>query len=95
LRYVIDNLTVPDFVVMERLAELAEDMTQEVLECVRMMIEGDKQGWDIPGWEKELRHILGVAIKGPIPEARKTATAIINRLGERGYPNFRGLLGNM
>ena len=84
-----------DFVVMERLAELAENMTQEVLECARLMIEGDKQGWDIPGWEKELRHILGVAMNSPIPEARVTATAIINRLGERGYLNFRSLLGNI
>jgi hypothetical protein len=84
-----------DLVVMERLAEIVEDMPQEVLECVRMMIEGDKKGWDIPGWEKELRHILGVAINSPILETRKTAIAIINRLGERGYLNFRGLLGNM
>jgi len=84
-----------DFQVMERLAELASGLTQEVLECVRMMIDGDKQGWDIPGWEKELRHILGVAMSSPIPEVRVAAAAIINRLGERGYLNFRGLLGNM
>lgn len=84
-----------DYLVLERLAELAEEMTQEVLECARMMIEGDKQGWDIPGWDKELRHILGVAMNSPISADRITAAAIINRLGERGYLNFRSLLGNM
>lgn len=81
-----------DFLVMERLAELTEDMIQEVLDCVRMMIEGDKRGWDIPGWEKELRLILGVAMVSHISEVRVTASSIINRLGERGYLNFRSLL---
>lgn len=83
-----------DFLVMERLAEFAEDLTKEVLECVQKMIEGDKQGWNIPGWEKELRHILKVAMDMPVSEVRVAATSIINRLGERGYLNFRSLLGN-
>ena len=85
----------PDFLVMERLADVADDMTQEVLSCVRMMIESDKNGWDIPGWEKELRHILGVAMNSGILELQRAASTMINRLGERGYLNFRDLLGTI
>ncbi len=82
----------PDFLVMERLAEVVDDMTQEVLSCVRMMIESDKNGWDILSWEKELRHILGVAMNSGILEIQRAASTMINRLGERGYLSFRDLL---
>ncbi|MDF0672764.1 MAG: hypothetical protein P0120_00270 [Nitrospira sp.] len=82
----------PDYLVMEQLVSLPSEMSKETIECAFLMVEGDKEGWDIHSWTKELRHILGIGSTSKNPEVQKQASVLINRLGERGYLTFRDLL---
>jgi len=81
-----------DWLVLERLATLAEAMPKEVVRCVALMIEGDLQGWEIHGWRGELRAILSTVIRGSDPNARQGAAELVNRLGAKGVLEFRDLL---
>jgi hypothetical protein len=80
-----------DFVV-ERLAELARHMPVKTVECLSMIVEGDKEGWGVLGWRDHARTILSVAIGSGDPQAKNAAVVLINRLGSRGYFDFRDLL---
>ena len=61
-----------------------------------MMIEGDKEGWNIHSWKDDARKILSNALKSKDKEARGFAIDLVNRLGARGfYEEFRDLLKNM
>ncbi len=79
--------------VVERLAALAVDMPQQVVECLHLMVEGDKEGWAIYGWREHARTILATAIQSYNAEACEAATTLVHRLGARGYLEFRDLLG--
>ena len=79
--------------VVERLAALAVDMPQQVVECLHLMVEGDKEGWAIYGWREHARTILATAIQSDNADAREAATTLVHRLGARGYLEFRDLLG--
>jgi hypothetical protein len=82
----------PDYLVMEQLAELSPELTKETIQCAALMVEGDKDGWDISSWTKELRQILGVGAASKNIETQRQTSALINRLGERGYLTYRELL---
>ena len=63
--------TDPDYRVVERLAELSEKMPLEAVQCLKHLCEGDKEGWEMHGWKKYAKTILGTALKseGEIAEA--------------------------
>lgn len=82
----------PDHLVIKRLAALADAMPVLAVECLRLIIEGDKKGWGIYGWSDEAKIILITALQGSNDEAKQTSEALIHRLGERGYWDFRELL---
>lgn len=82
----------PDHLVIKRLATLTDAMPVLAVECLRLIIEGDKKGWDICGWSDEAKIILTTALQSSNDEAKQTAEALIHRLDERGYWNFRELL---
>lgn len=84
-----------DHMVVERLSLLAVDMPRQVVECLRLMIEGDKEGWGILGWREYARTILTTAIQSPNAEARQVSVDLVHRLGARGYFEFRDLLQNI
>lgn len=81
-----------DWLVLERLTRLAEIMPKEVVRSVSLMIEGDLEVWTIHGWLKELRAILSITIRGSDLDARKATVEIVNRLGAKGFLEFRDLL---
>lgn len=56
------------------------------------MIETAKNAWHIYGYRKEAKIILSAAIESSNDQAKKTAVALINRLGELGNWEFRELL---
>lgn len=81
-----------DWLVLERLGLLAEVMPKEVVQCVSLMIEGDLEVWTIHGWVKELRAILSKTIRSSDLDARQATAEIVNRLGAKGFLEFRDLL---
>jgi hypothetical protein len=78
--------------VVERLVELSEKMAAKTVECLSMIVEGDKDGWGILGWREHARSILSVATGSGDIQAQKAAANLIHRLGARGYFEFRDLL---
>jgi hypothetical protein len=81
-----------DFLVIERLVVLADRIPLEVLECVRLMINGDEEGWDLYSWEPHLRTILSTAVQSSSTPVKQLAIEIIHLLGTRGHFGYRDLL---
>jgi hypothetical protein len=82
----------PDHLVVERLSELAVSMPAKAVECLAMIIEGDKNGWGVPIWRDHAKTLLAAAIHSDEQTARARAVNLIHDLGRRGYPEFRDLL---
>ncbi len=82
----------PDHLVVERLTELAVSMPAKAVECLAMIIEGDKDGWRVLSWRDHARAMLAAAIHSADQTARTKALELIHHLGRRGYPEFRDLL---
>jgi hypothetical protein len=82
----------PEHLVVERLAALADAMPAPAVEFLRLLLEGDNGTWRIYGWRDEARSILTTALQGNNAQTRQIAIALINRLGEQGYLEFRELL---
>lgn len=72
-----------DHEVVSRLAELAANFPMEALRCVRLLIEGDVEGWQIDYWGSELRKLFGVTLA--LDESSSEARQLINDLGARGF----------
>ena len=81
-----------DFLIAERLAELSPEMPARTVECLSMMVEGDRDGLDILGWQEHARTILSTAVESDDLQARTLAVELIHRLGARGHPEFADLL---
>ncbi|MEH2401328.1 MAG: hypothetical protein V7K17_29190 [Nostoc sp.] len=82
----------PDFLLLQRLAILADTIPESAAECLELMIKKDKSGWGIYGWRDETKTILSKAIQSSSDKARKTAENIIQELGKRGHWQYRDLL---
>lgn len=82
----------PDYLVLERLATLAGATPALAVQCLDLIIEGDKEGWRILGWREHARTILACALRSTDDKARQVAFALVNRLCARGYLDFRDLL---
>jgi hypothetical protein len=67
-------------------------MPEQCIECMRLLVEGDTDGYEILGWQENGRRVLSAAIKSGTPKAKASATALINRLVARGYSGFKDLL---
>jgi len=80
----------PDYIVVEKLAEIAKQHPPEAVQCLKMIVEGDQKGWGIHTWREHARAILAVALKDS--SARSQAESLIQYLGRRGHLDFRDLL---
>ena len=85
----------PDHLVVERLATLADDMPLPAVECLGLIIEGDKEGWGIHGWREHTRTLLATALQSTDETAQQAAVDLVHRLGARGYLAFRDLLSKI
>jgi hypothetical protein len=81
-----------DFMVVDRLAEIAPAMPLDCVEALRMIAESDSKGWTVSGWSDKAKDILKIARASRNPEARHVAEDLINYLGSLGYFDFRDLL---
>lgn len=77
---------------IERLAALTPERPLTTVECLGMMADGDKEGWRIHYWGNLVRVILNAALWSGDVAAREYATALVNRLGSRGFLEYHDLL---
>jgi len=77
-----------DHLVVERLGQIASAMPRAAVECLRLLVEGDKEGWHIQMWRDDARTILASALGSEDPSAREIAQHLLDRLGKRGYWGF-------
>src|SRR5574340_628628 len=82
----------PDHLVVERLVVLAATMPIEAVQCLTMMVQGDKDGWNIDGWRDDARKIIATAVRSGNPPVRQTVDELINRLAARGRADYQDLL---
>jgi len=81
-----------DHLVAKRLVKTVESKPKLTVECLKGMVEGVKEIYEILGWDKEAKTILAAALKSGDAEAKAAAAALINRLDARGLSGFRELL---
>jgi hypothetical protein len=77
--------------VLERLAKPCAAHLAEAVQCLRLIFEGNQEGWIVISWRKEIREILSLALQngdGP----KQAAADLINRLAAAGYMEFADLL---
>jgi hypothetical protein len=82
----------PDYLVMEQLAEQVQAFPQQVLNCTRLLIEGQPDHLEIMGWAKDLRVIFAHAQRHESPDIWRASNEIIELLGRRGDLGYRDLL---
>lgn len=83
----------PDWIVLEMLADMAHYKPHDVIRCVSLIIEGEHlHGWEITGWRGELRSILSTVISQSDMSASQKAAQVIQRLGAKGFLEYRDLL---
>jgi hypothetical protein len=80
----------PDFLVMERLSELAGEYPGHCLEVLKALARRDERGWNVLGWNDSARTVLQAALK--VEATKADAIALIHELGARGHLQFRELL---
>ena len=78
--------------VIERLAEVASQWPAESVECLGLLVDGDKDGWHTRMWDPQTRDILSSAFESSDPTGRQRAEDLVHRLGSLGYFQYRDLL---
>ncbi|HFC08359.1 MAG TPA: hypothetical protein ENJ54_00665 [Chloroflexi bacterium] len=80
----------PTRMVLERLAETAQTHPLKSVECLKMIVEADIEGWELYAGQEHIRQALQWALG--TPEAKQTAEQVIHYLGSRGFLEYRDLL---
>ena len=81
----------PDFQVLERLPDYVSEFPIDVLQCIRLLIEGQTSHIELSSWEGDLRRILIQTREHLIPEVRQAGNEVIERLGRLGYVGYGDL----
>jgi hypothetical protein len=82
----------PGFMVAQRLKEAAPSYPGLTVECLSLMIEGDREGWHFYQWREEARETLQAAKQTGDAAVLEAVDDVVNRLGARGFFDFRDLL---
>lgn len=90
----LSGSTEPYHLVLERLAKLAPSMPAIAVECLGLMVEGDKKRRYTYSWHEHMRAILESALDSQDNTAQQSAKGLIDRLlaRDRAYGGFRDLL---
>lgn len=84
--------TLPEMDVVKRLSEICPRYPAESVACLRLIIEGDKEGWILLGVEENARAVLSRALGSDSPEGSLAAKRLIEELIAKGNFGFRTLL---
>lgn len=80
----------PDYIVMERLANLASQYPARCLEVLNALVNRDKRGWIFLGMEECARTMFQALLE--TEETKSDAKTLIHQLGSHGHHQFRELL---
>jgi hypothetical protein len=80
-----------DYLVVERLAELAPEMLLNTIECLAFIIKSDKDGLEIEGWKEYIYPVLAIGLQSG-EKAQQATKELINLLVNKGKLEFRTLL---
>lgn len=80
--------------VIERLNNLLDVNPDYVLDCLELLIKGDKEGWTVLTWKGEIRDVLDKANALAQSGISKKVIKIAGRLVARGLIEFRPLAGS-
>lgn len=83
----------PEHLVMEHLAKIAQTDIAKSMRIVERMVNGDREGWRMHGWQEPAKAILEGAVRAG-GSARSDAEQVIDVLGRRGYTAFGALLAS-
>lgn len=81
-----------DHFVVETLTKFAPEFPSETVECLSMLVDGDRNQWGIASWATHAKTILASVLSSKIEPARSAAVSLINRLYARGFDEFQKLL---
>jgi hypothetical protein len=84
--------TLPEMDVVKRLDQICPRYPVECVSCLRLIIEGDKDGWILLGVEDDARKVLKQALASNHPEGSLAAKRLIEQLIGKGHFGFRTLL---
>jgi len=84
--------TDPDFLVLERLAEVSAAQPALALEALQAIVGSSSNGWELRAQEGKLRGILSAALAADDASLHVQAEALTNRLGRLGLHGLRSLL---
>ncbi|KYG68760.1 hypothetical protein AZI87_05880 [Bdellovibrio bacteriovorus] len=86
------NYITPDYMVMERLLDLADKYPQKVAEVFRLMVDCRVADHGFYGWLEKAKILLPKLLK---TDARETAIKTIHKLGAYGLNQFGALLKDL
>ncbi len=79
----------PDFMVLERLSELAPKFPLESMQCLKEMITGARERWSIDSWRENAMRVIKAGYDSNNASAKQLAIDQANRLVAKGHPIFR------
>jgi len=82
----------PEMDVVKRLAEICPIYPVQCVSCLRLMIEGDREGWLLLGVEADARLVLKRALDSNNPDGTLAARRMVEELIAKGQFGFRDLL---
>ena len=82
----------PDYQVLEHLPDYAVNFPLKVLDCVRLLLEGQKSLIELSSWNNDLRRIFMQTRLYPELQVRNASDALIELLGRLGHFDYRDLL---
>jgi hypothetical protein len=88
----LSKKTSPEMDVVKRLSDICPRYLAECVSCLRLILEGDREGWILVGVEEDARGILRQALDSNHPEASLSARRLIEELIAKGQFGFRTLL---
>lgn len=80
----------PVHMVLEQLAKTAETHPLKSVECLKMLVEADTEGWELYVAQDHIQQIIKSALKAP--NVKQEAERVIHYLGSRGFLDYRNLL---
>lgn len=79
----------PDFMVVEKLNEFADEFPLQSIQILKEMIDGAREKWSIDSWRESAINIVSAAFKSNDAQAKKLAIEQANLLVAKGYIEFR------
>ncbi len=85
------SLINPAFMIARKLAVLVERHPRRSVSALARLVDSDREGWRITGWQDDALKIVEHATKSGDEDATRIASDVANRLVARGRLEFRSL----